>query len=61
MEIEVLEVSFWDATTDETVLRWITAVGLLAMRRQCTPTGRRKKVDRSEVANEVWQGEDESD
>ena len=58
--VEVQEVRFWDATSDETVGRWITAIGLQAMGRQCTPTGRRKMVDRAEVASEVWQGVDDS-
>ena len=58
-KVEVQEVAFWDATRDETVRRWITAFGLQAMGRQCTPTGRRKMVDRSEVASEVWQGVDD--
>ena len=55
-KIEVLEVGFWDATSDRTVMRWLTARGLEAMRRQCKPTGRRKMVDRNEVASEIWQG-----
>ena len=57
--VEVQEVKFWDATNDKTVMRWITAAGLEAMKRQCKPTGRRKMVDRLEVASEVWQGIDD--
>ena len=57
--VEVQEVKFWDASSDETVTRWLTAVGLEAMRRQCKPTGRRKMVDRNEVASEIWQGSED--
>ena len=60
-QVEVQEVRFWNAASDETVMRWITAPGLEVMRRQCKPTGRKKMVDRSEVASEIWQGVEDSD
>ena len=54
--VEVYEVRFWDASTDETKERWLTALGLEVMSRQCKPTGQRKLVVRSEVSNEIWCG-----
>lgn len=55
--VEVHEVSFWNAATDETVTHWVTAPGLQIVGRQCRPTGARKEVDAGEVSNEIWRGD----